>query len=80
MILGALYDNGGRQYLAYQARKNPVAFMSLLAKVLPLTIANADPNKPFRITFEWADAAPVVIEHERQPEPETVIEYSDAAD
>ena len=60
MILGALYDNGGREYLAQQARQNPVAFMSLLAKVLPMQLANADDSKPLRITFEWADAAPTI--------------------
>ena len=63
MILGALSDVGGQEYLARQANANPVAFMSLLGKVLPLQLANADENKPLRITFEWADAGPT-IEHE----------------
>jgi hypothetical protein len=35
MILGALDDAGGQAYLARQAAENPVAFMSLLGRVLP---------------------------------------------
>jgi hypothetical protein len=43
MILGALDDAGGQQYLAEQARSNPAAFMTLLGKVLPLQVGG-DPN------------------------------------
>lgn len=35
MILGALEQAGGEQYLAEQAIMNPGAFMSLVGKVLP---------------------------------------------
>lgn len=35
MVLGALDDVGGQDYLAEQAQTNPVAFMALLGKVLP---------------------------------------------
>lgn len=35
MILGALDDVGGQQYLAQQAKLNPGPFMTLLGKVLP---------------------------------------------
>ena len=42
MILGALSDNGGQAYLARQAEENPNAFMTLLGKVLPMTISNPD--------------------------------------
>ncbi len=35
MILGALDDAGGQEYLAKQAGKNPAAFMTLIGKVLP---------------------------------------------
>lgn len=38
MILGALDDVGGQAYLAQQARENPVAFMTLLGKVLPMQV------------------------------------------
>jgi hypothetical protein len=39
MILGALDDVDGQKYLAKQAIGNPVAFMSLLGRVLPTTLA-----------------------------------------
>lgn len=38
MILGALQQVGGQDYLARQAEENPPAFMTLLGKVLPTTI------------------------------------------
>ena len=38
MILGALSDAGGKNWLAQQARENPAAFMALLAKLLPLEL------------------------------------------
>jgi len=34
MILGALDDAGGQQYLVEQAHKNPTAFLTLLGKIL----------------------------------------------
>ena len=43
MILGALEAKGGVQYLQSQADENPVAFMTLIGKVLPMTV-NADVN------------------------------------
>ncbi len=39
MILGALSDAGGQDYLAEQAADNPVAFMALLGRVLPLQVS-----------------------------------------
>lgn len=38
MILGALNDAGGQEYLATQAVLNPGPFMALVGKVLPTTI------------------------------------------
>lgn len=35
LILGALDDVGGREYLARQAIEQPAAFMSLIGRVLP---------------------------------------------
>jgi len=35
MVLGALEQVGGQQYLAEQAEANPTAFMSLVGTVLP---------------------------------------------
>lgn len=39
MILEALDRKGGADYLERQADENPVAFMGLLGKVLPMTVA-----------------------------------------
>lgn len=38
MILGALNDAGGKSWLVQQAQQNPVAFLTLLAKLLPLEL------------------------------------------
>jgi len=38
MILGALNNKGGVAYLERQADENPVAFMGLVGKVLPMTV------------------------------------------
>lgn len=39
MILGALNNKGGVSYLEKQADQNPTAFLSLVGKVLPMTVA-----------------------------------------
>lgn len=44
MILKALDDSGGVDYLAQQARDNPTAFLTLVGKVLPMTVAGAGDN------------------------------------
>jgi hypothetical protein len=38
MILGALDDAGGQEYLRQQASENPAAFMTLIGKVLPMSL------------------------------------------
>lgn len=45
MILQALEGKGGHEYLMKQADENPTAFMTLLGKVLPMTVAG-DPDAP----------------------------------
>lgn len=45
MILGALSSKGGQAWLEKQMGANPVAFMGLIGKVLPTTLAG-DPNAP----------------------------------
>lgn len=45
MILAALDEAGGAQYLLEQARSNPNAFLTLVGKVLPMTVAG-DPQNP----------------------------------
>jgi hypothetical protein len=46
MILGALSDAGGREYLVRQADKNPAAFMVLVGKVLPTQMTGPDGDGP----------------------------------
>lgn len=53
MILGALNKAGGEDYLHRQASANPTAFLTLVGKVLPMTVTgeNGGPlqviiNKP----------------------------------
>jgi hypothetical protein len=50
MILGALDDAGGQQYLTEQARANPAAFMTLLGKVLPHQVGGM-PGEPIGISM-----------------------------
>ena len=48
MILKALANKGGVEYLEEQADKNPVAFLTLIGKVLPMTLAG-DPDAPIEL-------------------------------
>lgn len=52
MILGALDKSGGVNYLQAQAEKNPSAFLTLVGKVLPMTVAG-DPERPVSLTVTW---------------------------
>ncbi len=45
MVLAALDQVGGVDYLVAQSEKNPAAFLTLVGKVLPLTLAG-DPLNP----------------------------------
>lgn len=45
MVLAALDQAGGASYLVEQSKNNPAAFMTLVGKVLPMTIAG-DPRNP----------------------------------
>jgi hypothetical protein len=42
MILGALHQAGGEDWLLEQANANPVAFMTLIGKILPLQVTGKD--------------------------------------
>jgi hypothetical protein len=42
MILGALDDAGGQEYLTKQAKENPTAFLTLVGKILPLQVTGND--------------------------------------
>lgn len=65
MILGALDDVGGREYLATQAMENPAAFLTLIGKVLPrdVHLAGQDGNQ-LSITVKR-----VIVRHD-QPDAE----------
>lgn len=54
MILKALTDCGGIEYLKRQAESNPSAFMTLIGKVLPLQVAG-DESSPIKHIhrIEW---------------------------
>lgn len=45
MILGALAKAGGVDYLVTQAAEKPAAFLALVGRVLPMTVAG-DPENP----------------------------------
>lgn len=49
MILTALSEAGGAEYLCMQAYDNPKAFLALVGRVLPMTLAG-DPNAPLAVT------------------------------
>lgn len=73
MVEKALHKVGGVDYLAEQARANPVAFLGLVGKVLPLQLAGAD-GGALIVDFRWAgdtNVATATIEHtsvDTQPE------------
>jgi hypothetical protein len=50
MILGALSDVGGRDYLALRAKDTPAAFLTLIGKVLPMQITGDGGGPVFVIT------------------------------
>jgi hypothetical protein len=75
MILEALDDVGGPRYLSRQAVENPVAFMGLLGKILPTTIANSD-GSPIALHLI---AAQLVSKHILELQAEPHIQTSVAA-
>jgi hypothetical protein len=53
LILGALDEVGGKEYLARLAVENSSAFASLLGKVLPSTLDASESSRgPTRVTFQ----------------------------
>jgi len=82
MIVGALQDVGGQQYLAERALDQPQAFMSLLGRVLPLQLTGEN-GAPIAVDFRWADATPSpqqVIEAEPDMSLGLVFIEADASD
>jgi hypothetical protein len=56
MILGALDRAGGIKYLHEQAAANPTAFLSLIGRVLPMTINGTGPGNS--IDIRWGGGQP----------------------
>ena len=56
MILGALDDLGGQDWLVAQARANPTAFLTLLGRVLPHTLTAEFGQNPVVIQISERDA------------------------
>jgi hypothetical protein len=48
MILEALHHAGGAEYLCMQAYDNPKAFLTLVGRVLPMTVAG-DGDNPLQV-------------------------------
>jgi len=78
MILGALEDAGGRDYLTQQAAQNPAAFLTLVGKILPLQMVG-DRDNPVQFVVrgpsavesasDWLKAhAPQIIDGEVESE------------
>lgn len=69
MILEALENKGGVSYLEKQADANPVAFMTLVGKVLPLTV-QGDPEQPLSIVIaSGVPRMPVEDDHQANGHP-----------
>ena len=67
MVLQALNKAGGAQYLVEQAQANPSAFLTLVGRILPLTLTGD--GTPITIKLVKYDGAgdewqPPIIEHE----------------
>lgn len=74
LILGALSDVGGRQYLAARALDQPVAFMGLVGKILPLQLTGEN-GAPIAVDFRWADATPEPPTIEIDADATTVVSF-----
>lgn len=53
MILEALDQRGGVEYLTEKAESHPQAFMSLLAKVLPMQVIGNGEDGEHTLVVEW---------------------------
>jgi hypothetical protein len=61
MVITALSKAGGVDYLVQCAHKQPVAFLGLVGRVLPLQLAGTGTDgAPIPISFEWAPAQPQI--------------------
>jgi len=80
MIVGALCAAGGQDYLTRQAEQNPVAFMGLVGRVLPLQLAGHDGGK-LEVEFRWReDPQPVATINGIATDVDTVATGVDTSD
>lgn len=59
LVIGALHQVGGVDYLAARALDQPVAFMGLIGRILPLQVTGKDGGS-LQVDFRWADPPPVI--------------------
>ena len=55
MILTALSESGGVDYLKKQAASTPTAFLALVGKVLPMTVQGPGEKGEHAIVYGWQD-------------------------
>lgn len=80
MVVGALCAAGGVNYLLRQAEQNPVAFMGLVGRVLPLQVTGEN-GKPIAVDFRWADALPAALAEPAIDADETItVTFVDTTD
>lgn len=53
MVLEALDKAGGVGYLVEQSHSNPTAFMTLVGKVLPMTVTGSGADGEHKFTVTW---------------------------
>src|SRR4030095_9255821 len=56
-VLGAFDDVGGQQYLVRMSQEQPAAFMTLLGKMLPMTLTG-EPSAPILNRIELVAVPP----------------------
>lgn len=64
MIEGALDEAGGKAYLVQQAKENPVAFMGLVARILPRDISITATVNHADMILDAAKRRGITIEHQ----------------
>lgn len=55
MIMTALDEVGGIEYLKFQANENAKTFLLLLGRVLPMQVST-DPDQPFEMLLRWGNS------------------------
>lgn len=79
MMIDALNAAGGVEYLRQRALDQPVAFLGLIGKVLPLQVSGPN-GGAIAVDFRWADATPAdvvtaVVAETIEADADTLIEW-----